>query len=345
MKFILLSIIAFLLLSCEKERLQDFTNTRQISSIPISKIDLLVGGNVTLNVIDTLLIVANQVEPFIRIYSTNSHELISTFGKEGRGPKEFLSASVTKQDYFQFSSTITKKAINLYDFKRNKLTIIDLQKYIESGEGILRLRVPSDREFISSHHYLDTEISIATPLDRDLFIIHNFSDTTFKRVDFKPELNYEVKRNDKPSVYRPAVFVNKKDKIIASAPLKLGELDFFNFDGELINETIFESREKFKSEIESGLGGEENIKTYIVELDTLKNEIFALNINTPVGELDSKIQNNLIQKFNWDGDPLLQYELDGKSIKSFAVDHINNRIYAYIHTERKNNIIIYNLDQ
>jgi len=331
--YIYLLIIVLLFTCCEREssdEVKSFPNTLELNSVPLTNIDTYFKPNVTLNVIDTFLVIANQQAPFVRVYSTNSHKELYTFGKEGRGPGEFEYAEITKQDYFHFEEGRGKKAAIVYDFKRNHFSALDIQASIEKQDDIaISMMIPSDRNHISMLHYIGLEKVISTPLSSANLLYYDIDDSAYNYVPFLPEVDINIKESNKNHIYRPAVFYNKTKSKTAVAPMMLGRLDFFNDEGRYLNSSVFEMDQSGESELEGELSDLRNAKYYVVDLDTLKNNIVALNINTITDKISSENQNNNLLFYDWDGNPKIKYKLDGIALKSFAVDHKHSRIYAY----------------
>lgn len=343
--FCVLIIISLIYSGCSKDEVItiSFPETIELNSVPVMEIDTYFRSHVSINVVDTFLVIANQQEPFVHIYSTITHDKLYTFGKQGNGPNEFQDAEVTNQDTFQFEEGINRNTATIFDFQRNHLTVLDIQASILQKEDVsINMRIPSDRNHITMLHYAGPEKIIFTPLNNANLIYYNNLNSTYNYVPFLPKSELNIKEHNKSHIYRPAVFYNTDKSLTAVAPINFGRLDFFNGEGSYLNSTVFEVNSKADSELEGDLSELKNAKFYIVELDTLKNNILALNMNTRTEDIDSMRQNHNLQLYDWDGNPLVKYELDGIALTSFAVDHKHLRVYAYA-PFNEHNIIMYEL--
>lgn len=88
---------------------------------------------------------------------------------------------------------------------------------------------------------------------------------------------------------------------------------------------------------------------YLSVIDTLliivKAEEPFLQIystNTPVSELNAESWQTKVQVFDWNGNPVKEFRFaDGRPVRSFAVDSIHNRIYAYDPVNPVYNLVLY----
>ena len=149
-----------------------------------------------------------------------------------------------------------------------------------------------------------------------------------------------------PLVYRSSSFVNKKLRLIVSAPLLLGEIDFFDLDGNHLSSSIFFPREGLKKDIRNiDINGKDfDPKYHIVQLHANDEYIVGLNLNNYQSAIyeNGSLSNQSILVFDWKGNPVKKFILDKQYfIKSFAVDWENSRFYGYCSEESEHNIIVY----
>lgn len=329
-------------ISCSENEVIKFADYKSLEGHPVEEISVFSRGNVYLNVVDTFLIVSTSSdEPFLSVYSTNTHQLIKQFGKEGKGPREFLSFNPLRQT--SVDSVNKSPVLHVHDFKSNRMGSIRLFRLLEGAEDFSMGTLPANNRFFPFLHYMDEELLIATPeFGGNLFIQHLGSKQNFN-VPFLPKPGFEISEQLLYTVYRPTVVVNKKKKLIAVAPLYLGEIDFYDLEGNYIKSSVFEARSTYKNELSKGIGSFENIKYQIAELDVSGDYIYGLNFNTAVKDYNSGTWNSKIQVFNWDGEPIIEYMLDGRPVRSFAYDAIHNKFYAYDPNEEQHNVVVYEL--
>ena len=77
----------------------------------------------------------------------------------------------------------------------------------------------------------------------------------------------------------------------------------------------------------------ENSRVYYNDIDVSDNYIYALYVNVNVNETlnemldDDEVEESEIHVFDWDGNFLMRYILEGY-YESFTIDERNNRFYA-----------------
>lgn len=335
--------ISYIFISdCTIDKKIEFESTQDLTSTIVDGITVYSNGNVYLSVVDTFLVIVKSEQPFIKIYSTNTHRLLKEFGIEGRGPNELIAPSIMKP----ITSGLGENShtINLHDFKRNKIGNFNIINVLAGQETIQINNIPGNISYMPFLHYIDDEYLIGTPIQRGNLLIYDIVNELQYLIPYLPELEFSTPNFSKDVIYRPAVLINKEKNLIAASPLFLGEIDFFNFEGNLLRSSIFESRDIYKEELTAGESAFSNIKQYIVELHSKDDLIFGLNYNTAVKKLRNEIWETKISVFNWNGEPVLEYNLDGRPIRSMAIDEIHNRFYAYDPTEKEHNIVMYSFD-
>ncbi len=80
---------------------------------------------------------------------------------------------------------------------------------------------------------------IASPEADFRFVIYRDSIKSFKNVPYLPRTGFSLNKELKSAVYRSASFVNKEKGLMATAPILLGELDFFDLEGNYLSSSIF----------------------------------------------------------------------------------------------------------
>ncbi|MTI89483.1 MAG: hypothetical protein FH748_16130 [Balneolaceae bacterium] len=331
------------ILNCSGNEQVKFTSSQSLTGAPVKEITVFSEGNVYLNVVDTFLVVATSRDvPFLRIYSTNTHKLLKEYGKEGRGPRDFLSVTPLRKSGYDAAND--SPVLYVHDFKRNKIAGINLKRLI-NGNETFSLETPlNDQKYLTFVHYWDEDLLVGSPGGGGNILIHNLTTDNFYNVSYLPKLDFTIPDNILSLVYRSAVVVNKKRGLIASAPQYLGELDFFDFQGNLIRSSIFESRDAYRHELTSGLTIMNDIKKQIIDLDAKKDLIYGLNYNVHAKDYRSGKWNSKVQVFDWNGNAIIEYPLDGRPVRYFAVDEIHSRIYAYDPTEEEHNVVVYEFD-
>lgn len=263
-----------------------------------------------------------------------------SFANEGRGPYEFLAPSLIKSGTNKAKNS--KKLISIHDYKRNKISRIDINRILENDKDFELNSIPKTDSYLSFVHYIGDNYLIGTPSQKGILTIINSVTNQSLTVPYLPELDFDIPENSLSTVFRPAVLINKEETEIAVAPLYLGELNYFDLKGNLLNTIIFEARDKYKNELIKGVGVFSEIKEQITELKAVNNKIFALNSNTAVKNFRSGKRENKIQVFDWEGNALKEYKLDQRHISSIGIDTKHKRIYGFDRSAKTKNIVYYN---
>lgn len=339
-------LLAFLmLLGCQEETVVvKFPESQILRGRHLQEIALLTGkGNISFAVADTFLVVQKAEEPFIQIYSTNTHKLLAEFGNEGRGPGEYLEPGILKQAGYEKSNN--SPVIYLYDFKRQMISTLNILEVLENGNISKQEKIFNDH-ILTFFHYRDENFYLGTPYRGGRFSIHDYRTSRNTIIPYVPKPVFTIPEDRFSEVYRSAAVVNTNKGLIAAAPILLGRLDFFDLDGNYLRSTIFESANKYSEKYSAALDIFNTLKFQIADLVSKNDLIYGLNINSEIshfagmqGEYNMKVQ-----VFDWDGKPVKEYILDDRLITSFAIDEDNNRIYAYSPLEPEHPIIIYNIE-
>jgi hypothetical protein len=326
-----------------------FPTTEHLKGKPIENITLFSKGNVNLISIDSFLVIQKSEEPFFRIYSTNDYKLLSEFGKEGKGPNEFIYPELLNQTSYDKSNN--SPIICVYDYTRRNFTRINILNLVKNQTDQIynNIPIPMYDQYFTYFFFRDDNLLIATPEREWRFVIYKDTVQSFVNVPYLPSVDFSVGEELKAIVYRSASYVNKKIGVMASAPLLLGEIDFFNLEGQYLSSSVFSSRKILKYDLENidKIRGN-NPKYFIEEIHANDNYIYALNYDNYQNDfyVTGNYTNQSILVFDWEGIPIKKYILDKQHfIKSFAIDWKNNRIYGYDSNELNNTIIVYQVKE
>lgn len=337
-------IIGVGLFGCSKDTRVSFSSVENLTGDNVKEIRFFSKGNVYLAVVDTFLIIQRNEEPNVQIYGTNSHKLLSEFGKVGYGPGEFQRPSLKK--FTDVEPTTEAPILYLFDFRRQILSNFNVYDAV-NGEVEIKQEKLSNRTYITSIHYVNDSLYVGSHASLNRFYINNYKSSRDTLIRFIPEPDFQIPENTLSAVYRSAVVVNHDRGILAAAPLFFGEINFFDLNGNYLQSTIWQRKDLYQEELTTGLRTFNKVKYQIVDIDSKGDLIFALNRNNSVIEYDQDelARNMKVQVFNWEGKPIKEYVLEGKyRLTNFAVDSINNRIYAYSPDQPDHTIIMFDMD-
>jgi hypothetical protein len=351
---VLLSIVIFqlLLYACNNRKpkvtlVSEFPKEEHLKGIPIKNIMIQSKGNVNLLSIDSFLVIQKREEKYFQIYNTNNYELLSEFGTKGRGPNEFIFPELLNQ--ISYDKITNSPLFCVYDYNRRKFTRINIINAINkrTNEVFTNKPIPKYPQYFTYFFYRDDDMMIATPESDARFVIYLDSLQTFITVPYLPNTEFPIKEELKSSVYRSTLFVNKNKGVLVSAPILLGEIDFFDLEGKYLTSSIFSQRENLRKALTNFTtnGKAFDPKYYIVQLHANEKYIYALNYNNYQSDFLEKneFSKQSILVFDWAGNPVKKYILDNTHfIKSFAVDWRNNRFYGYCSDGIKHHLFVFN---
>ncbi len=345
----LIVVILIVIFSCERSQSShnsevEFTSSYNLIGELSTEIPILSKGNVNLLVIDTFLVVQRREEQFFQIYSTLSYKKLGDFGKSGDGPNEFIQPYLSKQTGF---SSENYPEITIYDHGLNRVTQANIHQLIEGNEQTSGENLDEFNHIIRHFYYKNQDFLMVNIEEGGRFSLYDYHSGSAKTIPYLPKIDFKIPDDLRYAVYRSAVVVNENKCLIAAAPLLLGQLDFFDLDGNYKRSTYFESTNRLKNNIENaGPMGIWKSKMYIADMDAKGDYIYGLSYDHPYEDsLNPDIPtNSKILVFDWDGHPVKELELeDGRYIQSFAVDEKNNRIYAYCPQEKDFNLVVYSM--
>lgn len=346
---VLITCAILFIIGCNQKESNNIIVDKFPEIIPLSgslvkEIEVFDKGNVHLLVIDSFLIVQKTREKYIQIYSTNTYKLLTEIGLFGRGPGEFSRPELTGQ--IAYDAFTKNPLVYVYDTQRRRITCLDIIKCIKNPTHINSEKtIPNVHSYLSRFFYTNDSIFFAIPEDGGRFLFYNYKTSKIEMKPFLPDVDFSMKNYLLHSVYRSSCCVNKEKRLIAAAPLLLGEVDFFDLNGNYIKSTIFESRENLKKSLAKGTKSLDP-KIQIAQLVSQGDLIYGLNYNNVAYDIyeTKKYTNFKIEVFNWTGQPVKEYILD-RSVLSFAVDLTNKRIYGYCPDEQEHTIVVYNLTE
>lgn len=341
---IIISIFSFLVVimicSCNPKReVVEFPEKVSLKAQVVKEIpEVIAKGNINMVVVDTFLIVQQGNVYFFNIYSTKSHKLLSQIGSKGKGPGEFVRPSLLDQ-------RCNSSEFLVYDLDRKMISKINIPDLLSEKQdynkhvGIPRL----NNNYLLYFFHNDDDILIATPEDyKSRFVIYDYKKNSSVNVPYIPEHNYSISKSMNTFVYRSTVAVNRDKGIIATAPILLAQLDFFDLKGNFIKSVYFDKEVDLEKNLRNGLS--KNTVEYIVEIEKYDDKIFALNNANSVNDFlyTKNISPFKLQVYSWDGVPVKEYTLDKRNISSFAIDKLHNRVYAYSVWDSR--IVVYDLE-
>ncbi len=345
--FLILLISSCNVESSKEEKIASFDDSVTLLGEVVSEIELKFKvGLVKLNVQDTFLIIQSDVQPFFRIYSTNNHKLLVEFGMQGNGPQDFAFPVLLKQ--FDYDLENNSPVFHVFDNNRQLFTRINILEVIESqGKSyeVESLENPKNR-FFPYFFYADDDFILGQTEGFTRLLIFDLKKDREIFIPSIPELPFNLSTGLWDMVYRSSAVLNKEEGIIAIAPTTLGQIDYFTTNGEYIKSLVFDDPTRFQEYLSSNGDTGEVPHFYIIYLEARGDVIYGLNGNNSlIGFYEARRSPIKIMAFDWDANPIMEYILDNRLIRSFTFDPIHNRFYTFCPDERDHNIVVYQIPE
>ncbi len=334
--FVILLILSILLSNCvsREEKIVKYVNTfpveKKVVATDVEWIEpYQLSGMLQ---IDSFLIISNQKgDNVFQVYNTNRKKLICQGGNFGKGPNEFINPQMMNQ--------YTKKDGCIYFFiwdQRKNLYTLDLNKLI-LGEN-----------FVIHSEKLSTKFGIQSGLVKIDSTVLGFSDDSEGKTF---EYNLNSKKTDFWDYYPTIKNINtysnydlyflygafmaynaKLNTIVQCNTSYFNQLVFYTPSGKRIRTIKL-------PEIDYILNGENviNAPSYSFYLQHNDRYIYV-SYDDYVGKNQLQYK-GLVNVFDWEGNPVVRYNVENKLISAFAVDEINGKIYGYAH-ESYNYLIV-----
>lgn len=351
MKSIFTFFLVFcLLIGCNKSPKYEYIIIEEFPEYDIKQGDIIRSINapalMDLTIIDTFLVIISKMDnSYIQVYSTVSNELIGEYSSKGKGPGEFISPVLIPQTHYHKNNLL-----RIYDAAGKSITVINLQKSIEESRYIYH-RITMDNDVFNDNYnkvFYHDEATIfyeGGANDSRVSLLNIIDGSVMHIPNGYPDPGFPIQQQHQSYIYSSEVIINPILERIAASPLMIGQIDFFDFNGNHIITSIFDNDKDFDDKMRD-LYVNRNVpelKWFIVYMHPFKDHIYALNLDLPSSHIhDLNLSNSEILVFGWDGKPVKKITLD-KFVVSFAIDKKHNKIYCFCPYETDNNIICYDL--
>ena len=359
----------FLLASCgdKEDRLNyviatNFPSEMQVKGKAFASLDHYRIREVRL--IDTFLVVVTPSDSnYIHVYSTESDSLLLKLSSRGRGPGEFLSA-----DPIRAFSEPGKRQFAVFDNQTKDITMIDVIRSVNE-DGFFYERFPNRISTAEGNVPVET-------------IYHNSGERAVYRTEFDMEMRFSIFNYQTGEIINiPINYPNRSDyrlpegagqlsrifmvttlavntrlNRIASGPFLLGELDFFDLDGNYIATSLYANKDTIRKHIDNLYESPNSIHRYNSIICSDDDYVYVLNDNYRTGVLapapgesnwhripspEAVGHSNELLVFDWNGRPVKRFLFD-RFIRNFTIDYNMGVIFGvYNHPEDGDKIIEY----
>ncbi|WP_281299291.1 BF3164 family lipoprotein [Flavobacterium limnophilum] len=297
--------------------------TIKLSSHPVilKKSDVFFSHLFELKYVDDLILTGDPSEFYTMKIVDLNHKTIKNFARRGNGPNE-INAQVcwlsidNKKNRLLISDNFTYYSYSIDSLKANKNDPIDKFTYNIK-----------ENKFIGSTTFCNGFI-VGGLFDKKFGLYNIKKKSLIKKLDYPNSggvLLSQAKFYSHPTKNLVCSFQNKSAVMtilkIENNDLKIKEFSWWTSKGKLIQEVEMQSF-ILKKGCRAGFLTAAVTNKYIYSLYSGK----IIN-NSSVEMFDKSFLSKYIYVFDWNGKPIMIYELD-QEVKSIAVDEKNNILYA-----------------
>jgi hypothetical protein len=358
-KILIISVLLIVFNGCSNEQkkrkdiiVDEFPVTTELTGYPATTIEAYSKGHVFLSVVDSFLILLKSdisfaEERFITIYSTNTHKLLAKTVTKGRGPGEFLDPVFTGQ--IEYNTNNNHPIVYIYDSGRNRLTLLDVIETVNNNLDINeQIIIPRIGYNINSLFYYNESFMVVTFFPKTgpedgRFLIYNNITRESKVIPYLPDFGLTLDDAHRFMIYYSFCSVNIDEKYIAASAIQMGEIHYFDLNGNYIKSTIFDPREKLIKVLQNKVATSDPY-FFVNELKTEDGLLYALNLDNFEDDLfkTMKYKDISLLVFDCNGFPVEKYIFaDNRYVSHFAIDKLHKRIYTFCPNEAEHNIIFY----
>lgn len=292
-----------------------------------------------------LLLVDRNADPAITIYSLKNSKKITSTGKKGKGPFEFITPKLEGPSYTLNDSLY----IYVSDFNAHILYRLNISELLagdpnpfEKIDDIHHTIAPGwqemypidDRRVIGNLWFGNGRVFIWNRVTQNVKFIPNF-----------PKTSVALTQDNVGYFYSNSGGYNPKRKVFASAMQTFKQVDFFDSNGTLLKTFKFEKDKKhpeFKSE---GPLFPPDYVFYFGRTYSSTNFFFALSQNKRADQSVKSSENFELYLFNWDQNFIGKWNFVQSNIGPFAVSEKNKKLYAINYGEDMEEypILVYDL--
>jgi hypothetical protein len=322
-------IFIIILLGCkyEKSEISEVPKAVVLKGNPIPLVKI---GYPFLNMLGNNLITLNKSDTnLFSVFETQNFSKIAAFGSIGNGPEEFIMPTFSTKVNESFKAN---DELLIHDLETN--TISSIQLNIEDAIAkpkILSKKIPNTGAGYVRKVVLESDSTlIFMPENLGRLAFYDKKSGETRITPYISETHYPIVEENKWMVYQSVLSINVSKKLIAAAPLLLGELDFFDLSGKLVRKIIYDDHNHMSEELSNSNVTKSNLRLYASDIQSNESSIFLLVTDQSFTEVRNKTYNNQsrILEFDWDGNYVNQFVINNYS-KSFAYDKNNQKFYIF----------------
>jgi hypothetical protein len=297
---------------------------------------------------DFLLIFENDLrvdEELIKVFSLSEEKILGYYGRSGGGPGEIQGGLQVVPVYG------LDNQIRFLDYIRNRISVLEIEEILEGKHfkepQLYKVLPPEFTQMQYGTILNDSLIVGGGSIRKGKLLFGNIKTNDFKLTEFIPESDHATHRPSTPNMYLTNMAVNNNKERVVVSNLYFNQIEIYDYKGVLdMLITGDDSNQKFKYTPQEWYS--RNTVEYYRMVVTTDEYIMVTYYNKTDEELryeNGDFRENInssIRVFDWDGEPIVQYDLDQR-VSKFAFDESNSRIIA-IAPDNLDSIIAYPVD-
>lgn len=349
MKYVLILITAVICLSCTSEKKETTPNSiielNPQQNIAINE-QLLSADHFTVIGSSLLIIEEKLEEGKFKFFSADEKlEPKHEFGKQGSGPNEFTNFIA------QPIQNISSNSVSIYDWSAKKLRSFSINTNTADFTitNTKEFTLPPQFMIAQQATFLNDSTIITVSGSSDGFV--SFFNTNTGLTSYFNDLNYNISaiedNRSSRAHYDSFVSINHSEKLIAVAPRYLPTIYIIDFEGNVVHRHSLNPDFKVNPNFD-----EYNDKAYFRDVTSSKNYIYAMYYGKSHNEIEEIVDNEnpenynftKVMVFDWTGNLVKTYQLNGGLYPYISVDKNDSKIYTTNPFSKDNSgIVIFDL--
>ncbi|MFA8432978.1 MAG: BF3164 family lipoprotein [Marinifilaceae bacterium] len=328
----------FKLRDCKEINIENVNCVDTLNYSSEKSVELLYPSRI--NIVDQFLIITNEKNTsFFDVYDLSSMEKIISFGKKGKGPREYLMPSIYATQIVNDSAFLC-----VFDVLKRIDCRINLSGVIKNCNLLPTIeKLPNKLGIPEKIIYKSTDTIIFSPdsdMDHARFCIYSYETNKKLQIKYLPELDYDISKiNCYPIYNNVSSCYSDSLGVFAATSVMLGQVDFFRKNGQYLYSSVIERQEKLKYGSENHLIFRHSPTRYHTDLRDYDGYVYLLysKIN---GE--GQVSNSEIYKLDWKGKVIKKIVMN-KVCVSFDISEKDGCLYAVTYDNFNYSVIKCNL--
>ncbi len=308
-----------------------FSQERKLSS-QLIKLSFILNDPMQLVMADSLLLIGDFGEGLVKVVDPLRGRLLNSICRIGRGPGEFSER--IKITYNKRDKTINVFEVNVKVLAQFPISAAlkwenDLVKKVHLDKPFLQQAIKCNDSLLIGVGMLEKRYALLNPDGKSINVKYDYPDLSGKNWSF----------HLKSIAYQNELVVNSIGNRLVEASLYCDNIEFFAVKGTDIDK--IKEYQSYCPDLENRSGGEmkilhpkEDTKFGYLAICAQGNHVYCLYSGKTIKESHGKggpLQGSIIRVFDFDGNPVVSYNLD-RDVFKITVDTHENTLYAIVHT-------------